>query len=362
MNRDKVFCNLVDKVIIPYFYGEVFPINLDSYSIEPPSAQKILTDEYNYLVINAINVQRQVIIGKWIDFLEDFFKIMLSSPRMYVLSVVCMCQVVVDFTTDIYERFLSVCCLPLQIGEFACKDSGLVFYKLTPYILKEFYAEVLKDSFYKRGGWQRLERYLRKQDYIILKILIDHAESDSEESPLVTELSNYIKEKIKTLEYDPSAMVLKKINDDLNSIAKDITHRVISSLEVPLLEELMNSSIIEQEDPLAYNLIESTTSNSKYLLPIAHNAADVGSGEFKILEWHVVPEATRVESVSESEENAYEENLIIIKKLVDENISSSKISNTSVSNNDTLSDIMKTLDQLKYKIEYLISAFESLDS
>ncbi|GFV42430.1 hypothetical protein TNCV_3646661 [Trichonephila clavipes] len=343
--------------------NRIFPINLDSYSIEPSSAQKILTEEYNYLVINAISVQRHVIIKKWQDFLEDFSKMMLSSPRMYVSSVVCMCQVVVDFTTDIYERFLSVCCLAIQIGEFTCKDNGLVFYKLTPYILKEFYAVVLKDSFYKRGGWQRLGRYLQKQDYVILKNRIDDAESDFEVSRLMTELSRYVKEKIKILEYDPSVMVLNKINDAHNLVSINITHKVILSLDVPLLEELMDPSIIEQKDSLTYSLVESTTSNSKSsLLLIPNNATGVSSGEYKILGLREVPEATRVESVCDSEENAHEKNLLLIKKLMDENVSSTEVPYVSASNTDILHDVMKTLDEFKHKIEYLISAFESLDS
>ncbi|GFQ93935.1 hypothetical protein TNCT_594161 [Trichonephila clavata] len=345
--------------MIPYFYAERFPFHLDSYRIEPLAAQRVLTDQYNYLIIKAMCVLSHVIIGKWQDFIEDNSEIMMFSPEVYVGNVARMCQVVVDFTTDIYERFLSVCCLVIQTGEFACKDNGSVYYKLTPYILKVFYTKVLKDAFYKRGGWKRLERYLQSKDYINLKNRMDDAESDYEKSRLTTELAYYIKEKIKTLEYNPHDMFGKKMDDADYSIANDIIRNVIFSLEVPLFEELLNFSIIDKKNPLTCSLSESTASNTKStLLLIPNNATGVGSGEIKILGLHEAPEATRMESVGESEANAHEKNLLLIKKLVDENISSNK----SVSKNDTLHDVMKTLDQFRHKIEYLIFAFESLDS
>ncbi|GFY57532.1 hypothetical protein TNIN_314821 [Trichonephila inaurata madagascariensis] len=362
MNRDEVFCNLVDKIMIPYFYAGCFPVNFDSCSIEPFAAQNILTDEYNSLIIKAMCVQSRIINGKWQDFFEECSEYLRTTPPMYIISVVSMCLVVVDFTADIYERFLSVCSLIIQAGKFICKDNGSVYYKLNPYILKAFYAEVLKDAFYKRGGWKCLEGYLRKQDYINLKNRIDDAESDSEKWRLTAELSNYIKEKIKTLEYDPSEMTRKKLEDSPTTVAKDITPHVLSSIEYPLLEELINSTLSEGKQ-IIYSFDEPTASNSKStLLPISNNATSVSSGEIKMLGLHEVPEATRAESISESEENGHETVLFSIEKLVHKNVSSTEVPNLSASNTDTLHDVMKTLDQFKHKIEYLILAFDSLDS
>lgn len=74
------------------------------------------------------------------------------------------------------------------------------------------------------------------------------------------------------------------------------------------------------------------------------------------------PEASSkisVNSANESKESVYESNSS--NTLIEKRKSIPDISNELFSNNRTLQDVTMTLDQLKLKIEHLISVFDSFD-
>lgn len=182
-------------------------------------------------------VQSQVGIEKWKHFLQEFSNIMLSSPQMYIRSITCICLVVVDFTKDIYDQFISVYSLIIKIDDFVCKGNYMLFYKLTPFILKVFYTESLKEAFYKRGGWEYLGDYLQSKEYIKWHDKFKNVSSTAEER-LNKEFKDYIQKTTETLAYDPFDMVSRKLTDNNDFVIDDVTNKVISSLGTSLLEEL----------------------------------------------------------------------------------------------------------------------------
>ncbi|GIY28709.1 hypothetical protein CEXT_301771 [Caerostris extrusa] len=93
---------------------------------------------------------------------HDFFN---TEERF--LSFVLYAVHVVNFRTqDIYERFIEAIATVLSIVYYTY-ETNIKILEYSPQILTVFFNSMLKNSFYKRGGWEQLTKHIKTQDYII---------------------------------------------------------------------------------------------------------------------------------------------------------------------------------------------------
>ncbi|GFV47657.1 hypothetical protein TNCV_1708531 [Trichonephila clavipes] len=198
--------------------------------------------------------------------------------------------------------------------------------------------------FQKQGGWQCLERYLLNNKYIRQwDDLLDASASKRRRHN--KKLHYYIEQKTISLRYNPLDIILETLHDP---VIADITKEVILSVELSLFVEIKSSFAKQKKSTASLN--ETTISNSEFetILPSS-----------KQFEKHPEPETARNEY--ESEKNINESNLIKLKTFMNKSDSVVEVSNLPNFNNSALEEVARTIDQLKLKIEYLISTFDSLD-
>ncbi|GFY68446.1 hypothetical protein TNIN_138851 [Trichonephila inaurata madagascariensis] len=345
MEEDQIFELLIDEVLFPYYYDRFYEISpISKYSLLVTS-KGVVTEDFALLIIKAIYIQSKIYLTKWLPFLHKVSDSMLSSPQTYVKYVTCICKAALNFTTDIYDQFISVCTLVIKIGDIACTGNCLVFFKLTPYILKVIFKKILKEKFRTRGGWQCLERYLQNNRHIRQWDERLRSASASERRRLKEKLSYYIEEKTKALKYNPLDIILETLHDPLIA---DITKEVILSVELSLFVEIKSSLVKKKKSTAILN--GTTLSNSVFetILPSSE-------------QFEKYPEPETASNEYESEKNINESNLLKLKTLMDESDSVVEVSNLPNLNNKALEEVTRTIDQLELKIEYLISVFESLD-
>ncbi|GFT88172.1 hypothetical protein NPIL_637591 [Nephila pilipes] len=114
----------------------------------------------------AVWVHRKISPLFWIPFLYRNIDRMTSSQELYVIYTNFVLYHTVICKSNPFDQFVSVCSLITAIAEL-CSDVGhpeVLSY--SPNILEVFFDRVLKEAFDKHGGWEGLQEYILKQNYL----------------------------------------------------------------------------------------------------------------------------------------------------------------------------------------------------
>ncbi|GFS86944.1 uncharacterized protein NPIL_464251 [Nephila pilipes] len=176
---------------------------------------------------------------------EELVKV-LSTPENYVSSVMKICIIEECLTPIYYEKLVHVCCVVTALGVYIYNTTPKKFYKLTPRILTVFFENKLIHGFKKRGGWNRLEKYLASQDY--LQFSGDWTDYMGPDNKSKKRIPKRVHDKlfelfITRMERISSKKCLKEWEEQL---VKDLTRQVVSTLDASLLAELKVSPTDEK--------------------------------------------------------------------------------------------------------------------
>ncbi|GFS78300.1 hypothetical protein NPIL_299551 [Nephila pilipes] len=403
--------------IFPSFYFKhgFFP--------KPESCESFVSeDEFELfdLIVKGIWVQYYVTGERLLDFFYHHYERILSSAEKYIKYVIYACILVEGLTKDVWDRFLAVCTLVTKVGLLAYQLSGKQFYKLAPDILKVFFDKILKGAFYRSGGWECLHKHLFNREY---SRIYDELRAAFIENNLEYQkgLASKIEPVIPLLEDEMGN--IKKESIEQERYSKYLTRKVMSSANVPLLEELncpkslekqlvssqakspisdpVPEAVIHSKEPKArLELIEDSNSSAESVMINAEeqnveSLSEKGSSNLTVTVSNIFgssnstisgPEKLVSDTKSKSTDHA-DQLKVNMKQLLDpycsdksimtdskelkdcfkcENIHShvqsneiNKRSNSSLSPSDVLY-LNGFADLMKLKIEDLISSFESL--
>ncbi|GFT55504.1 uncharacterized protein TNCV_1326711 [Trichonephila clavipes] len=163
MANDTIFGHLI-KEVFSNPNVEMLNLNLDKNKCcksEIALIKNLLDAFPKVFAVLEISIKRN-----W-SYIDIYMKELLTqSPESYVGVMLTLCCKENEGAVDIYDRFLSVFALVNYVTNmiFTATDENL--YELSSQILTVFYENVLRQDFYKRGGWKCLKKYIQDKKYV----------------------------------------------------------------------------------------------------------------------------------------------------------------------------------------------------
>ncbi|GFV47696.1 uncharacterized protein TNCV_1708921 [Trichonephila clavipes] len=159
MAHDLIFRSFMQKL---FSQSYVHALELHQKNSRP---KEYFTKNLLDLLQQVFAVLEIVITDVWSEFVNARLEVMVSSPQKYIRYMMIMCSAEVERYIDIYDRFLIVLSLVIFTAEMMFDVTRKPFNKLNPQILTVFFENVLREDFYKRGGWNRLEKHILSRKY-----------------------------------------------------------------------------------------------------------------------------------------------------------------------------------------------------
>ncbi|GBN89977.1 hypothetical protein AVEN_72280-1 [Araneus ventricosus] len=91
---------------------------------------------------------------------------MLPSHEKYLMCVMVACLYEHECNRNIFDSFISVCALVINLSFETHAKTGVNFFDLNPDIIMVFYRNVLKRSFHRRRGFYRFVEYVLGHKYL----------------------------------------------------------------------------------------------------------------------------------------------------------------------------------------------------
>ncbi|GFY73947.1 uncharacterized protein TNIN_243541 [Trichonephila inaurata madagascariensis] len=216
----------------------------NSYVNELPKMQKVikdfkpegpLTKSLLKLLLKAFEVLVFPVLDSWEAYLDTNMLSVTSSPKMYISYAILLSWTEVHVVEDQYARFLIVLTLVNYMARVAYDFTGRKFYKLSPKILTVLFDKVLKEDFYKGGGWKSLKKHILNKKYS--EIYDEYEAYDFNNSYSLKKLMQRIQDIF--LHPRPSFEHLHSLEQISNfEIINDLTRDVMSLVETSLVNEL----------------------------------------------------------------------------------------------------------------------------
>ncbi|GFY73948.1 uncharacterized protein TNIN_243551 [Trichonephila inaurata madagascariensis] len=247
MSRDLIFRRFMQKL---FSQPSVDALELHQNNRRP---KEYFTKNLLDLLQQVFAVLEIVIRDAWSEFVDVHFKLMASSPRNYIRHIIIMCSAEMERYTDIYDRFLIMLSVVIFTAEMMFDVTRKPFNKLNPQILTVFFEDVLREDFYRRGGWNRLEKHILSRKY---------TEYYKECLPYEFDIHNIpedLKQRIRDC-FSPE-LIWCKVGRHKTRFS-NLTHKVMSSVDTSLLN-ILSSPKVNTEQSVSKEVVGSDPRTAK---------------------------------------------------------------------------------------------------
>ncbi|GFR30267.1 uncharacterized protein TNCT_625801 [Trichonephila clavata] len=221
--------------LFPETYSGVLDLHQDNKNWDPKG---YLTENLLNLFPQVFAVLKVVVYEDWFGYVEVSRQTMASSPEEYISILMTMCHIEKKRYQNIYDRFLIVLSLVLFTQKMISDTTHKPFHRLIPQILIVFFENVLREDFYKRGGWNRLEKYILSRKYT------EYYEECLSYKLILKDLPDHLKQRI-LHSFSLTEAFYCKIGSEGRRFSS-LTREVMSYVDPSLLNELSSPELNEQ--------------------------------------------------------------------------------------------------------------------
>ncbi|GFQ89806.1 uncharacterized protein TNCT_22801 [Trichonephila clavata] len=261
--------------LFPETYSGVLDLQQDK-NYDPKG---YLTENLLHLFPQVFAVLKVVVYEDWFGYVEDSRQTMASSPEEYISKLMTMCHIEKKRYKNIYDRFLIVLSLVLFTQKMISDTTRKPFHRLIPQILIVFFENVLREDFYKRGGWNRLEKYILSRKYTA------YYEECLSYKLILKDLPDHLKQRI-LHSFSLTEIFYCKIGSEVSSL----TREVMSYVDPSLLNGLSSPELNEEQwIPKEFEESDSSTAmaleDSHSMVPDESKFYAFCSNKAEELEW-----------------------------------------------------------------------------